>query len=160
MADRSDGPGNGPASQAYYALEGLQPEECIAEYLTDVQETLGAVDAGLFEFLPGGRASFDADLMLVLIGLAAALDPNGQSKIKLTVGRRTRGKPINEFERARRGHKAASAVEKIVATGVKQEAAVAELSAEFRLSRSEIFSWLASGRRMRAYVNARRKMGE
>lgn len=73
----------------------------------------------------------------------------GPSTFKVEIKRRKPGKPINTLDRAKAGHSAAALVEKAVATGIKQEAAVAEAVERTRLSRSEIFIWLRKRRRDR-----------
>lgn len=104
----------------------------------------------MFVFLPRGREAFDSEMRLVLLGLAEAMDPLGTSKMRLKLSHRNKGKPINAHRRALLGRGAASDVEKLVSLGVKQEAAIAEVSAETQLSRAELFKWLGSNRRWTA----------
>lgn len=85
---------------------------------------------------------FLSGLHLVLIGLASAAKADGNTAFKIDFKRVQRGKPINTYDRALIGHKAAAIVEAAIREGIKQEAAIAQATEETGLSRAEIFSWL------------------
>lgn len=135
-------PNTHPAWKAYYAFVGYEPTEAVVEYLELARAMYASESVGEFEFLPGGRDWFEADLQLVLIAMTDALKPDGTSDMKLTISRRAAGNPPDKLGASRRGHAAARIVEERVASGEKKEAAVQFAKEQTGLSRTEIWKWL------------------
>jgi len=132
---------------AWHALQGDEPLEYVALAARELQERLGSVCAG-----EGANMSIDdrqvvSSAHLFIIAIAELLDPDGRSEFKAVISRRKKGKPIDKSARARTGHKAAAIVERLTKQeGWKQEAALAEATAQTGLSRAEIMTWLRHAR--------------
>jgi hypothetical protein len=119
---------------------GEEPAEIVARYLEALAQS-GRIVGG----------SDDVALEM----LARALRGDKALAMKLSVGRAKAGKPVAKEVRAKVGHRAANMVERLLAEGWKQEAALAEAERETRLSRSEIMTWLKNRRDWRDYAAAR-----
>jgi hypothetical protein len=133
---------------AWYALQGDEPPEFLGLYLDAAAPLLGEYIARERKSIKPKDKEFLSALHLVLIGLASAAKADGNTALKIDLKRVRRGKPIDTFERARIGHKAARIVEAAVSGGIKKEAAIAQATAETGLSRAEIFSWLRHRRHL------------
>jgi len=91
----------------------------------------------------------DCHLMLsYLVDALAEFGPDDAPAIHIR--RRGGGRPADGVERVRKGFAAAKAVERLVATGVKQEAAISEVCEETGFSRSTLMDWLSRRRKMAA----------
>lgn len=132
---------------AWWALQGDEPLERVHECAVDLQRKLGDISARLNRQGEHEAEEIVAAANLFLIAIAEILDPNGTSEFKAEIKRRKSGKPINKHERALRGRSAASAVQRLVDGGWKQEAAIHQVVGDTGLSRAEIMTWLASRRR-------------
>lgn len=141
MAETKRDPSVGKEWLAWYALQGDEPLECVAEYLDFASQSLGKLCAAKQEALTPDERKFLAGLHLMLIGLSSAATGDGGTEYRLTF-KRKRGKPINRHDRALLGHKVAGWVEREVRAGKQQEQAVLEAVENFGLSRAEIFAWL------------------
>lgn len=146
MATSKRDPKIGKAWLGWYALEGDEDAAFIHEYVAHAKDVVGDIAHDLAQHLTKEQSEELVGLQLFLLGLDAAMAPRGSSELKIELRRRRAGKPINRFERARKGHQAAAIVERAVAAGAKQEAALADATAATGLSRSEIFTWLKARR--------------
>lgn len=131
---------------AWWALQGDEPMERVHECAVHLQSKVGEVAASLHNRGDHEAAAAISAAHLFLIAMSELLDPTGTSEFKAEVKRRKAGKPINKHERALRGRRAASIVERLVGEGWKQEAALTQAQEETALSRAEIMTWLASNR--------------
>jgi hypothetical protein len=131
---------------AWYAMIGDEDRDKVHASAAALQRSVGDLSARLHE--QGDRDGSDvaAAASLFMVALAEMLDPNGTSLFKAEIGKRGKGRPHNRLAIARRGHHAAAIVDKLVAEGVKQEAAVQQSSDETGLSRAEIMAWLSHDR--------------
>ncbi len=133
---------------AWYALEGDEPLECVAEAARHLEQKLGELAAGALGPAEGRKVAGSAHLFMIAI--AELLNENGSSQFKAEIKRRRKGKPINQHDRALVGNRAANIVERLVSEEWKQEAAIEQATSETGLSRAEIMTWLAKRRWDRA----------
>jgi hypothetical protein len=133
MTNRRDPDKVGWGNVACFALQADEPPDSfylaaigIEERLRELGDLLSPNDR------TGGQIVLDARVFAIAI--AELLNEAGTSEIFARVGRRKRGKPpeASKMERARRGHRAAAIVMRLVGEGWKQEAAMAEAIAGFR----------------------------
>lgn len=155
MADSGENPQLSKSLLAMRALYGHDDStaadvaEIVADFVADARGRLGEQASGAFN---EGRADAHkdlSDLHIFMIGLEIALREDGDSEFKIEFKRRKAGKPIKKMQRARAGHRAAVIVEKAVAEGTPTESAIADAVAQTGVSRSEIFTWLASSKKYR-----------
>jgi hypothetical protein len=135
---------------AWWTLQGDEDLQFAREYLAAAPDVLGQ-----YLVREHGKIGADddkrlSDLMMMLDAVAAALDPVGDSEFKIEIKRRRAGKPVNLVDRSNAGFRAAGIVERLVATGTKQEAAIAAASSETGLSRSVLFEYLGRRRHLLA----------
>lgn len=142
MVESKRDPAIGAQWLAWWALQGDEPLEFVGDYLGQAAQTLSEYLFRTESEIAPEDEEFLTGLHLVLLGLAAAADDEGKAPFKIVFKNRNKGKPINTFDRARIGNRAASIVEEGVREGCKQESAIAYAMQETGLSRSEIFSWL------------------
>lgn len=122
---------------AWWALAGDEDIAFAKEYFAIAfrqLEKIGELDKDGEEII--------ANVRLFLIALAEAADPSGKSEFVIEFKRRKAGKPINAHQRAVVGRGAAARVDRLVGEGWKQEAAIAQVRDDTKLSRAEIFKWL------------------
>lgn len=148
MVDSKRDPSIGPEWLAWYALQGDEDFEFVHRYLAQAQTDMGKFLAEERNNISRENEKLLSGILLFLIGLEEAADAGGTSDFKMSFVRRKAGKPVNKFERARRGHKAARRVTQLCDEGWKQEAAISQVGDETGLSRSEIFAWLRHRRKL------------
>lgn len=133
---------------AWWAIQGDESLELVHKSAVELQKALGVVGSRLHDNgdIEGSKAVAAANLFMIV--MAEMLNRDGTSMFKATISHRGRGQPIKRHQRALIGRQSAAMVEKLVAEGWKQEAAVKQAEAETGLSRAEIMAWLSSGRKL------------
>jgi len=131
------------AWRAMFALNGEQPPKLIQEYLTEAVATLEKIYTG--EASENETKSSVAQLVLFLRVLLETSSPTGRSRTALSL-RKRRGRPRQGLPDVMRGLTAVDMVDRRVADGWKQEAAVRDVGDKLGMSRTEIFEWLKRDR--------------
>lgn len=132
------------------ALDGDAPINVLVEYLRDAQVFLDQkadhkIDPQKDRRSEASRIRADLHLQVLLLRLAAALNPSGKSQFQLSLHPRGSGNPATKASRDRRRAKerlAIHIVEELTLEKVKTEAAVAEAKEVTGLSRTAIFAAL------------------
>lgn len=144
---RRDPDAVGLSWMAWYAMMGEEDPAFMNQYLESANK---AVEQLCMDAHRSGNRDAEktlAELHLFLIGLEQCLNPSGDTDFKLELRQRNKGpRPKNKNIRARRGRSAALEVENLVQANIKQESAIAEVSAKTGISRAELFKWLQSNR--------------
>ena len=127
------------AWRATLALDGEEDFEAIGLYVESVQGQLeklsDAAGSGTDEARQLG------ELRMFLSRLEKALATDGDTRRTLKLQKR-RGRERQSLAHYLRGSRAAAAVERLVAEGWKQEAAIESVRKQEGLSRTEMFKWL------------------
>jgi hypothetical protein len=133
------------------ALKGRLPVNFLMAYLRDAQSFL-LHDAPLgLEQLDDQAKSTRVEIAQVLALMVEALNPLGTSDFSLDLHKRKRGRPKGRrFRKTGKSAKAASLVEDLVADGLKQEAAIAQATATYEVSRTAIYAALKTRRALSA----------
>lgn len=131
---------------AWWALQGDEPLSRVGEAAWHLQARLGDLGRRLGESGDKAAAETVAASRVFMLAIAQMLDDDGTSPFKAKIVRRTAGKPSNRLDRAHVGHRAAGIVIRLVSEGWKQEAALAQATAQTGLSRAETMHWLKSVR--------------
>jgi len=127
------------------ALEDDEEQTFIKEYTQEAQAFLAELDGEIRFTLPSPSKVKLDELRMFLMRLEQALTDGGTTRLMLSLRKRP-GRPRQSVAAYRAGMRAVEAVERLVADGCKQEAAVAEVGAHLGLSRTEIFRWLKNRR--------------
>lgn len=140
-----------PIRDVQDALRGKLPLEFLMTYLRRAQSFLLHDAASKRDQNDGQANRTRAEIGQVLALLVEALDPVGTSEFSLNLHKRKRGRPRGpKFKKVGKAAQAASLVESLVAGGLKQEAAIADATATYRVSRTAIYAALRTRRALRA----------
>jgi hypothetical protein len=132
------------AWRACSAFEGEDAPELIQQYVKAANEALEEIVGGVADERQKTRIN---ELRMFLRILEEALGPRGTTRRTLVLQNR-RGRPLLSRDELRHRMAAACITQRLVADGWKQEAAIAHVSDQLGITRTEIFKWLKAGRNL------------
>ncbi len=140
------------AHSAWLVLRGEGEESDLRDFLATAGDRLNRISADCAETLADDDKTFLAGLTLVLreIGPAMDADPAQTAPMKLTLGKRTKGRKKTVSAEALRGQKAVAVYEKHLRQNPerRKDAEYAAMEAS-GLTRAKFYEWLKAHRSLR-----------